>query len=108
MAEYGRGLKSTAEAVYLRDHVLEQLELANIDDDVDRIRARRTIVVVGASYSGTELVAQLRALADAAAEQMGFDPSAVNFVLLDLADQVMPDWATAPCGCCANGASTCD
>ena len=81
----------TAEAVYLRDHVLEQLELANIDDDVDRIRARRTIVVVGASYSGTELVAQLRALADAAAEQMGFDPSAVNFVLLDLADQVMPE-----------------
>ena len=91
LAEYARGLKSTAEAVYLRDHVLEQLELANIDDDVDRIRARRTIVVVGASYSGTELVAQLRALADAAAEQMGFDPSAVNFVLLDLADQVMPE-----------------
>ena len=91
LAEYARGLKSTAEAVYLRDHVLEQLELANIDDDVDRIRARRTIVVVGASYSGTELVAQLRALADAAAERMGFDPSAVNFVLLDLADQVMPE-----------------
>ena len=91
LAEYARGLKSTAEAVYLRDHVLEQLELANIDDDVDRIRARRTIVVVGASYSGTELVAQLRALADAAADQMGFDPSAVNFVLLDLADQVMPE-----------------
>ncbi len=91
LAEYARGLKSTAEAVYLRDHVLEQLELANIDDDADRIRARRTIVVVGASYSGTELVAQLRALADAAAEQMGFDPSAVHFVLLDLADQVMPE-----------------
>ncbi len=33
LAEYARGLKSTAEAVYLRDHVLEQLELANIDDD---------------------------------------------------------------------------
>ena len=91
IADYARGLKSTAEAVYLRDHVLEQLELANIDDDADRIRARRTIVVVGASYSGTELVAQLRALADAAAEQMGFDPSGVNFVLLDLADQVMPE-----------------
>jgi NADH:ubiquinone reductase (H+-translocating) len=91
LAEYARGLKSTAEAVYLRDHVLEQLELANIDDDEERIRARRTIVVVGASYSGTELVAQLRALADAAAEQMGFDPAAVNFVLLDLADQVMPE-----------------
>ncbi len=53
LAECARGLKSTAEAVYLRDHLLEQLELANIDDDDRRIRARRTVVVVGASYSGT-------------------------------------------------------
>ena len=49
--------------------------------------ARRTIVVVGASYSGTELAVQLRALADAAAQQMGFDPGSVRFVLLDLAEQ---------------------
>jgi NADH dehydrogenase len=91
LATYARGLKSTAEALYLRDHVLEQLELANIDDDAQRAAARRTIVVVGASYSGTELVAQLRALADAAAAQMGFDPSSVTFLLMDLAEQVMPE-----------------
>jgi NADH:ubiquinone reductase (H+-translocating) len=91
LAEYARGLKSTAEAVYLRDHMLEQLELANIDDDNDRIAARRTVVVVGASYSGTELVVQLRALADTAAEQMGFSADEVKFVLLDLAEQVMPE-----------------
>jgi NADH dehydrogenase len=71
--------------------VLELVELQKIDYHNDRIRARRTIVVVGASYSGTELVAQLRALADAAAEQMGFDPNEVKFVLLDLAEQVMPE-----------------
>jgi NADH dehydrogenase len=91
LADYARGLKSTAEAVYLRDHLLEQLELANIDDDKDRIQARRTIVVVGASYSGTELVVQLRALADTAARQMGFDTDDVKFVLLDMAEQVMPE-----------------
>ncbi len=91
LAKYARGLKSTAEALYLRDHVLEQFELACLDDDEDLAQARRTIVVVGASYSGTELVAQLRALADAAAKQMGFDPASVNFLLLDLAEQVMPE-----------------
>ena len=69
LAEHARGLKSTAEALYLRDHVLEQLELADVDDDPGRAAARRTIVVVGASYSGTELVAQLRALADSAANR---------------------------------------
>lgn len=91
LAEHARGLKSTAEALYLRDHVLEQLELANIDDDPALAATRRTVVVVGASYSGTELAVQLRALADAAAQQMGFDPDSVRFVLLDLAEQVMPE-----------------
>ena len=91
LAEHARGLKSTAEALYLRDHVLEQLELADVDDDPGRAAARRTIVVVGASYSGTELVVQLRALADSAAKQMDFDPADVKFVLLDLAEQVMPE-----------------
>lgn len=91
LAEHARGLKSTAEALYLRDHVLEQLELADIDEDPTLAAARRTIVVVGASYSGTELAVQLRALADAAAQQMGFEPDSVRFVLLDLAEQVMPE-----------------
>jgi NADH dehydrogenase len=91
LAVHARGLKSTAEALYLRDHVLEQLELASVDDDPAKATARRTVVVVGASYSGTELAVQLRALADAAAESMGFEPAAVRFVLLDLAEQVMPE-----------------
>jgi NADH dehydrogenase len=91
LADYARGLKSTAEAVYLRDHLLEQLELANIDDDEARIQARRTVVVVGASYSGTELIVQLQTLAETAAKQTGFDPADLKFVLLDMAEQVMPE-----------------
>jgi NADH dehydrogenase len=91
LAQYARGLKSTAEALYLRDHFLEQLELSCLEDDAGLAQARRTIVVVGASYSGTELVLQLRALANAAAKQMSFDPSAVKFLLLDKAEQVMPE-----------------
>ncbi len=91
LAGHARGLKSTAEALYLRDHVLEQLELACPDSGGDVARSRRTIVVVGASYSGTELVTQLRALADATAAQMAFNPQDVKFLLLDLAEQVMPE-----------------
>ncbi|MCG5433162.1 NAD(P)/FAD-dependent oxidoreductase [Mycobacterium sp. MYCO198283] len=88
---HARGLKTTAEALYLRDHVLAQLELATLDSDPGLARSRRTIVVVGASYSGTELAVQLRALADAAAKQSGFDPADVRFLLLDVAEQVMPE-----------------
>lgn len=46
LATCARGLKTTAEALYLRDHFVEQLELANIEDD-PRYAARRTVVVVG-------------------------------------------------------------
>jgi NADH:ubiquinone reductase (H+-translocating) len=91
LSHYAKGLKSTAEALYLRDHVLEQLELSCLEEDPELARARRTIVVVGASYSGTELILQLRALAHAAAKHMNFDPSEVKFLLLDLAEQVMPE-----------------
>jgi NADH:ubiquinone reductase (H+-translocating) len=91
LARYARGLKSTAEALYLRDHFLEQLELSCLEDDAELAQARRTVVVVGASYSGTELVVQLRALANAAAKHLSFDPSAVKFLLLDKAEQVMPE-----------------
>jgi NADH dehydrogenase FAD-containing subunit len=34
-------VKSVAEALYLRDHVLEQLELAALDDVADSAAARR-------------------------------------------------------------------
>ena len=40
LAQYARGLKSTAEALYLRDHVVEQLELSCVDDDAELVRAR--------------------------------------------------------------------
>jgi NADH dehydrogenase len=91
LAEHARGLKTVAEALYLREQLLRQLELADHEDDPEVRRARRTVVVVGASYAGTELVAQLRALADAYADRRGFDRSEIRFLLLDMAERVMPE-----------------
>lgn len=91
LKQHARGLKTIAEAIYLRDHVLHQLELAVDEPDPGVRDARRTVVVVGASYAGTELVAQLRALADTVTSRQGVEPTRVRFVLLDLAEQVMPE-----------------
>lgn len=91
LAEHARGLKTVAEALYIREHFLHQLELADQETDPVRRQARRTVVVVGASYAGTELVSQLRALADTYTRQRDLDPSAVRFLLLDTADRVMPE-----------------
>ena len=90
LAEHALGLKSLASAIYLRDHLLGQLEKSVVVDEAG-CRACRTVVVVGASYSGTELIAQLRGLAGAAARRHRFDPEEMRFVLLDVADRVMPE-----------------
>lgn len=91
LSENARGLKTTTEALYLRDQLLIQLELASRTDDPEVLEQRRTFVIVGASYAGAELVSQMRALADEAAKQRGFDPEKVRFVLLDVAPKVMPE-----------------
>ena len=56
--EHAKGFKNIAEALYLRDHVLSQLELADASDDPAQRQARCTFVVVGAGYTGTEIAAQ--------------------------------------------------
>ena len=48
-------------------------------------------MVVGASYAGTELIVQLKALADTYARRRGVDPGEFRFLLLDTAERVMAE-----------------
>jgi hypothetical protein len=56
-SEYAHGFRGLPEALYLRDHLTRQLELADIADGLYERTARRTFVVVGAGYTGTEVAA---------------------------------------------------
>ncbi|GAB3468078.1 NAD(P)/FAD-dependent oxidoreductase [Actinophytocola sediminis] len=92
VAEHAKGFKSVAESVYLRDHVLRQLELAEQTDDPAERRERSTFVVVGAGYTGTELVAQGQELVRHALHRYrGLRPEDVRWILVDLADRVLPN-----------------
>ena len=53
MADYAHGFRSLAEAIYLRDHITRQLEMADVATDPAEREARCTFVVVGAGYTGT-------------------------------------------------------
>src|SRR5690606_27028620 len=57
VAEHAHGFRSIAEALYLRDHLIRQLELADVTSDPLEREARCTFVVVGAGYTGTEVAA---------------------------------------------------
>jgi NADH dehydrogenase FAD-containing subunit len=92
VAEHALGLKTLAEATYLRDHVLRELENADAADDPEHRRACCTFVVVGAGYSGTETAAQMQLVTTrAAADYPRLRAEELRWVLIDLAPRVLPE-----------------
>jgi NADH:ubiquinone reductase (H+-translocating) len=92
VAEHAHGFRSIAEALYLRDHLLRQLELADAADDPAERDARLTFVVVGAGYTGTEVAAHGQLLTRAAARQHpGLRGQRMRWLLLDRAPRVLPE-----------------
>lgn len=92
VAEHAHGFRGLPEALYLRDHVTRQVELAAGGDDPKACRARCTFVVVGAGYTGTEVAAQGQLFTDAQVRRhplrAGMRP---RWMLLDVADRVLPE-----------------
>ncbi|GGM49944.1 NADH dehydrogenase [Longimycelium tulufanense] len=92
VAEHAKGFKSIAESIYLRDHVLRQLELAAMTDDPAERAARMTFVAVGAGYTGTEVVAQGELLTrEALQHHPELRHDEVRWVLVDVAPRVLPN-----------------
>ena len=84
IAEYAHGFRSIAEAIYLRDHIIRQLELAAVAADPDERAARCTFVVVGAGYTGTEVTAHGQLLTTRLARTMpGLAGQEIRWMLLD-------------------------
>jgi NADH dehydrogenase len=90
VADYAHGFRSVAEAAYLRDHVIRQLELAAVAADPAERSARCTFVVVGSGYTGTEVAAQGQLLTTRLARQLpGLSGQEIRWLLLDLAPRVL-------------------
>jgi NADH dehydrogenase len=92
VAEHAHGFRGLAEALYLRDHLVRQIELAAEAQNPDERAARCTFAVVGAGYTGTEVAAQGQLLTDAVARRLprlgGHRP---RWLLLDLAPRLLPE-----------------
>jgi NADH dehydrogenase len=92
VAEYAHGFRGIAEALYLRDHVTRQLELAAMTDDPDERDARCTFVVVGAGYTGTEVAAQGQLLTTRLTRQLpALHGQRIRWLLMDLAPRLLPE-----------------
>ncbi|NMO89347.1 NAD(P)/FAD-dependent oxidoreductase [Actinomycetospora sp. TBRC 11914] len=82
LSEFAHGFRGIPEALYLRDHLIRQIELAAGTDDPDERRARCTFVVVGAGYTGTEVVAQGQLLTRELARSARLGEDAVRWLLV--------------------------
>lgn len=90
--EQARGMKTLAEAAYVRDHVIAQLDLAAASTNEQERRERLQFVVVGGGYAGTETVACLQRLTNSAAKRYPrLDPDLIKWHLLDIAPKLMPE-----------------
>jgi len=92
LAEHGIGFKTVQEAIYLRNHVLAQLDVAASEEDAARRRTALTFVFVGGGYAGVEALGELEDLArDAIENYPDLDGAEMRWVLIDAADRILPE-----------------
>ena len=90
--QHAIGFKSLADAIWLRNHVIETLEQANATEDAAQREELLTYVFVGGGYSGLEALAELQ---DFAADAMDSYPRArlhgMRWILVEAMDRVLPE-----------------
>jgi len=90
--EHAVGFKTLADAIWLRNHVIQCLELADATEDPSLREQLLTFIFVGGGYAGLEALAELQ---DFAAEAISLYPRArlygMRWILLEATDRVLPE-----------------
>src|SRR5215469_6389622 len=94
-AQFAPGLKNLADAVAIRNKILEAFEQAEAEEDPTRHRDLLTFVLVGAGPTGVEMAAAIAVLIRKTlrSEFRRVDPLAARVVLVDMADHVLGTFA---------------
>ena len=91
-SEHAFTFKTLADALLLRNHVIERFERADVETDPRRKAQLLTFVVIGGGLVGVELLGELTAFVDGITplyEHVNRDE--VRFLLLQGADRIMPE-----------------
>jgi NADH dehydrogenase len=91
-SEHAFTFKNLADAMVLRNHIIERFERADVEPDPARKRRQLTFVVIGGGLVGVELFGELTAFVDGiAALYKHVNRDEVRFVLLQGGDRLMPE-----------------
>lgn len=92
LSESAVGFKTLPEAIFLRNHVLKQLELADAASDPEQRAAMLTFVFVGGGYAGVEALAELEDLvADSRRHYPGLDDTPARWLLVEATEGIFPE-----------------
>jgi NADH dehydrogenase len=93
MAEHALPLKTLGDALHLRNQVLLRLEEAELEPDPEAQRVLRSFVVIGGSFSGTELAGALADLLRAARRYYpGLRRAPARVTLVEAGDRLLPEF----------------
>jgi NADH:ubiquinone reductase (H+-translocating) len=91
-SEHAFTFKTLADALLLRNHVIERFERADAETDPRRKRRLLTFAIIGGGLVGVELFGELTAFVDAITPlYRGVNRDEVRFVLLQAGDRIMPE-----------------
>ena len=93
LAESGIGFKTIEEAIFLRNHVLHQLDIAASNPHDEEVRRRAlTFVFVGAGFAGIEAMAELEDMArDACAWFPTIGEGDMRWMMVEATDRILPE-----------------
>lgn len=92
LADHGIGFKTVEEAIGLRNHVIEQMDIASSTRDPAIRDAALTFVFVGGGYAGVEALAELEDMARYTARYYhNVKPEDLRWVLVEASDRILPE-----------------
>jgi NADH dehydrogenase len=92
LTQYAMGFKDLADAIALRNHVLQRLEAAAAAPTEAHRRRELSFVFVGAGYAGVEALAELSDLVrDAVRYYPSLRSTPQHWVLVDAAPKILPE-----------------
>jgi len=95
LADHALGFKDLADAIQLRNHVLQRLDAADAAADETHRERELTFVFVGAGYAGVEALAELSDLVrDALRYYPKLKQAPQRWVLVDAAPKILPEIPT--------------
>lgn len=92
LAEHGIGFKTVEEAIALRNHVLEQMDIASSTRNAEVRDAALTFVFVGGGYAGVEALGELEDMARYASRYYhNIAPDDMRWILVEASGRILPE-----------------